>query len=100
MKFKHTPTWDGKRALCLAPWPCQVLLWNRYEALQLQGQANDRGDEGLGTAQSKSVTGHIPTAGIKGESVIVVGAFLPMGAEGTACWLDPSHRGGCDCGMG
>lgn len=39
----------------------------------------------LGVAQSKSVTGHIPTTGIKKESITVVGDSLPKGTEGTVC---------------
>lgn len=45
--LKQTPTWGGRIIPSWPPWPSQMPLWNRYEALQLQGEAHYSRDEGL-----------------------------------------------------
>lgn len=77
------------------PLPSQVPLQNKYDALELEGQANDSGDAGLSGELTKTSqsTRWITTTGAKKErKVIVVGNSIMRGTEGSVSQLDLSHR--------
>lgn len=64
------------------------------EALDLEGQADNSGEEGLSGESSiaMQLTRQITNTGIKKRRVAIVDYLLLRGAEGAVGWLDPFHR--------
>ncbi|KAK4825626.1 hypothetical protein QYF61_001306 [Mycteria americana] len=78
----------------------QVPLHNRYEALEVEGQSMEDGDDGPSipevSPRSERQTFHINiTSARKRRQVIVVGDSLLRGNEGPICRTDPPLREVC-----
>ncbi|KAK4815580.1 hypothetical protein QYF61_004097 [Mycteria americana] len=78
----------------------EIPLHNRYEALEVAGQAMEDGDDGPSTPEvsprSEEHTSHINTTSMrKRRRVIVVGDSLLRGTEGPICRTDPALREVC-----
>ncbi|KAK4815560.1 hypothetical protein QYF61_004077 [Mycteria americana] len=78
----------------------EVPLHNRYEALEVSGQAMEDGDDSLSTPEvsprSEERTSRINTTSLtKRRQVIVVGDSLVRGTEGPICRTDPPLREVC-----
>ncbi|KAK4830603.1 hypothetical protein QYF61_012029 [Mycteria americana] len=72
----------------------------RYEALEVEGQSMEDGDNSLSTPEvsprSEERTSRINTTSTrKRRRVIVVGDSLLRGTEGPICWMDPPLREVC-----
>ncbi|KAK4806806.1 hypothetical protein QYF61_005602 [Mycteria americana] len=77
-----------------------VPLYNRYEALEVEGQSMEDGDDSLSTPEvspsAEERTSHLTTTSTrKRRRVIVVGDSLLRGIEGPICWTDPPLREVC-----
>jgi len=97
-EWKWVLAGGGRRIPSCPPSPPQVLLHNRYEALEPEGQANDRVDEGPRTRlpRARQSAPRITTASTKTKRrVIVIGDSLLRRTEGPICRLDPAHREFC-----
>ncbi|KAK4808505.1 hypothetical protein QYF61_005822 [Mycteria americana] len=78
----------------------QVPLYNRYEALEVEDQSMDDGDDSPSKTEvlprSEKHTFHINTTSArKRRRVIVVGDSLLRGTEGPICRMDPPLREAC-----
>lgn len=64
-EWRQVPTQGGRRIPSQSPLPSQKPLENKYEALELEGQADDSGEEGPseGFPRSAQETRQIVTTG-------------------------------------
>ncbi|KAK4816772.1 hypothetical protein QYF61_022770 [Mycteria americana] len=90
----------GRRSPSLPTSPPQVPLYNRDEALEVEGQAMEDGDDSPSTPEvsprSEERTSRINTTSRrKRRRVIVVGDSILRGTEGPICRTDPPLREAC-----
>lgn len=75
-EWKHVTDQGCSQIPCLPTSPSQMLLFNRYEALEQDGQANDSMDEYPskleGSSKSSQLAPYITTANKKKREVVVL----------------------------
>ncbi|KAK4813363.1 hypothetical protein QYF61_003562 [Mycteria americana] len=99
-EWRRVHAHGGRRTPSLPTSPPQVPLYNRYEALEVEGQEMEYGDDSLSTPEvsprSEERTSCINTTSTrKRRRVIVVGDPLLKGTEGPICRMDPPLREVC-----
>jgi len=97
-EWKRVPAWGGKQIPSQSPSPPQLLLSNRYRALEYEGLANEDAGEGPsgGLPRTSWSAPSIMTAPAKKKRrVNAIGDSLLRGTEGPVCRPDPSHREVC-----
>ena len=97
-EWKQVPAWGSRRIPSQPPSLSQFPLYNRYGALELEGQVNENVSEGpsRGLPRVSQSTPCLLTASVKKKRrVIVIGESLLRGTEGPICQLGASHREVC-----
>ena len=99
-EWRRVHACGGRRRPSLSTSPPQVPLYNRYEALEGEGQSMEDGDDSLSTPEvsprSEECTSRINTTSTrKKRQVIAVGDSLLRGTEGPICQTDPPLREVC-----